>query len=479
MPVRLSKKLKTDFLWYLTGALIPALVSIVRLPVFTRYFTPEEYGYYSLVTVTFTYLSITLYSWISSCLWRYYTPYKENSQLPKLYSNLALLFLISTFLIICVLLVWMLLNRNPLVLKLVISTMIFIVVNQLVGFVLGVYRIQKKALLYNLLFSLQALLSFGFMLFLIFGRDYRIEAIPVAQALITGMLLLFLVILNGSKIKVLTCKYFSRPVVKELFQYGLVGLVSSVGIMLLMSSDRYIIALFGSMGSVGIYNQVYQLGQVSVYFLVTVFFNTVYPSLIRIFNDPDRRTERILTGYIRLFLVIMLPVAVYLSLFAKQVSAIMLGPAFQEGYTMIPLIMVSAFLYGLTLFSETKLKFIKQYRPVVVSIITACLVNIGLNFILVPQWGYQAAALTTLIAYFLLFLLLYRRDPLRYLKIRSVRNLLFKVLLVLILQITADLVIRRILNFDLNITWTIAEGTLFAILYLMLMMRYRKLFILL
>lgn len=470
----LSKKLTTDFLWYLTGALIPALVSIVRLPVFTRYFTPEEYGYYSLVTVTFTYLSITLYSYISSCLWRYYTPYKENRQLPKLYSNLALLFLISTFLIACISVVWMLLNRNPLVLRLVISTMIFIVVNQLVGFVLVVYRIQKKAFFYNLLFSLQALLSFGFMLFLIFGRDYRIEAIPVAQSLITGVLLVFLAILNGSKIKALTYKYFSRPVMKELFQYGLVGLVSSVGIMVLMSSDRYVIALFGSMDSVGIYNQVYQLGQVSVYFLVTVFFNTVNPSLIRIFNDPDRRTERILNGYIRLFLVIMLPVTIYLSLFAKQVSTIMLGPEFQEGYTMIPLIMVSAFLYGLTLFSETKLKFIKQYRPVVVSIITACLVNIGLNFILVPQWGYQAAALTTLIAYFLLFLMLYRSDPLQYLKNNLVRNMLFRVLLVLMLQITTDLIIRKVFHIDLKITWTIAEGTGFAIIYLMLMMRYQK-----
>ena len=204
----LSKKLKTDFLWYLTGSFVPAMVSIVRLPIFTRYFTPEEYGYYSLVTVTFTYLSITLYSWISSCLWRYYTPYKENRQLPLLYSNLALLYLISTFLIVCISVMWMAFIGNQLVFRLVFSTMIFIVINQLVGFVLVVYRIQKKAFFYNLLFSLQALLAFGFMLFMIFGREYRIEAIPFAQATIAAILLIFLTVLNGPKIKKLTCFTF-------------------------------------------------------------------------------------------------------------------------------------------------------------------------------------------------------------------------------------------------------------------------------
>ncbi|MBN1159582.1 MAG: oligosaccharide flippase family protein [Bacteroidales bacterium] len=470
----LSKKLTTDFLWYLGGAIVPALVGIFRLPVFTRVFTPAEYGFYSLVTITFTYLSITMYSWLSSCLWRFYNPCRDSRQLPRLYSNLGFLFLCSSFLIICVALVWMALNVNQLMMRLVLSTMVFIVTNQLAGLLLVVYRIQKKAFFYNLLYSLQALCSFGFALFLIFGRNCSIESIPAAQALIACVLLIFLIVLNRSKIRTLTFKYLSRPMLKELLRYGQVGLVSSMGIMVLASSDRYIIALFSNMESVGIYNQVYQLGQVSIYFLVTVFFNAVNPSLARIFSSPDRRTSKILTGYFSLFLVLLLPVTVYLSLFARELSMIMLGPEFQEGYTMIPFVMVSVFLYGLTLFSETRLKFMKLYRPVVASIITACAVNAGLNFIFIPVWGYKAAAITTFAAYLLLFLLIYRSDPLQYLKSLPVRVIVFKASSILGVQAAVDQIIRRILHVDLNVGWTIAEGVVFSILYVMLVLRYRS-----
>lgn len=472
MTGNLSKKLTTDFLWYLAGALVPAMVSIIRLPLFTRYFSPVDFGYYSLASITFSYLSIALYSWITSCIWRYYTAYRNMNRLSVLYSNLAFLFLTATLLIIAVAGIWLLFTRNELMMKLVFSTMLFIVVNQLVSFMLVVYRIKKMAFRYNVLFSLQALLSFGLALFLIFSKGMGIEAIPVAQASVACALLLYLAVLHAGKIFRLSLRAVSLLVLKKLTAYGSVGLASGIGILLLSSSDRYIIALFDGMSSVGIYNQVYQLGQVSVYFLVTVFFNTVNPSLVRIFTDQNDRKDRIATNYVRLLFIVLLPVTVYLSLFARQLSEAMLGPGFREGYPMIPFIMFGSFVYGITLFSETRLKFLGAYSQVLVSIAIACVMNAGLNFLLIPVAGYEAAAWTTLTAYLLLFMLMYRHDKVKYLKGVLRWSGFNGIIVLLTLQVAADLTIRNLLHCSINLGWTIMEACLYAAMYVFLMRRY-------
>ncbi len=37
-----------DMSWYLIGTIIPMGVGFIKTPVFTRYFTPEEFGYLGL-----------------------------------------------------------------------------------------------------------------------------------------------------------------------------------------------------------------------------------------------------------------------------------------------------------------------------------------------------------------------------------------------------------------------------------------------
>ena len=72
-----------DLSWYLLGTLIPMGIGFIKTPVFTRYFTPEEFGYLGLITITFSYISVFLYSWLSGCLWRYYNAYKEKKDLKE------------------------------------------------------------------------------------------------------------------------------------------------------------------------------------------------------------------------------------------------------------------------------------------------------------------------------------------------------------------------------------------------------------
>ena len=112
-------KFYSDLLWYSAGNIIPILVALIKSPVFTRYFTPTEYGYYSLTTITFALLSIVLFTSISSCIWRFYNKYKSSNNLSGFYSLLFILYTVSIGTLLVISLVWVSLNNNVIISNLV------------------------------------------------------------------------------------------------------------------------------------------------------------------------------------------------------------------------------------------------------------------------------------------------------------------------------------------------------------------------
>jgi O-antigen/teichoic acid export membrane protein len=454
-----------DFLFYLSGSLIVALIAIIRLPVFTNHFTPAEFGVFSLVSITCTYLSIVLYNWITSCMYRYYHEYLEKRQQSVLYSNLIFLFLAASGILMLVSFTWFFLARNDAVKILIIPAFSFLFTNQIFTMFLVIYKLQGKAVNYNLYQAVQAGFSFLLVLLLIFWMDMRIEAIFTGQIGINVLLLIILISGNRDILKGVSPRLVSLDLIRKLLDYGFVGFVSSAGIFILISSDRYIIALFENISHVGIYNQVYQVGQVSVYFLVTVFFNAITPGFNKILTGYTRETEKSLLEYIYAFVLLLLPVTFYSSVFAKQVAEFLLGSEFRQGYPMIPWIVISSFLYGMTLFNETKMKFQHHFKPVLWGVIIACLLNAGLNFIFIPRLGYGWAAISTFIAYFFLFIYYYVKDDFTFLRDSRFIRIIMISGGILIIQGLIDLFIRKVMDADLNKWFTLLEAVLFFAIY--------------
>jgi O-antigen/teichoic acid export membrane protein len=470
--IRSNRQIR-DFLFYLSGSLILALIAIVRLPVFTSHFTPAEFGLFSLVSITYSYLSVALFNWINSCVYRYYHEYEESGQLPVLYSNIFLLFVAASAVLLLISVSWYLLAGGKEIRSLVVPAFCFLFTNQIFSVLLVIYKIQGKALIFNLFQALQAVFSFFLILLLIFHLDVGINAIFIGQAGINLILTVILLILNRSILGEISMSSLSAGFIRKMTHYGFVGFISSMGIFILISSDRYIIALFQDVSRVGIYNQVYQVGQVSVYFLVTVFFNTITPGFNKLLTGFSKESEKQLMNYVYAFVLLILPLTFYVSIFARQVAEFLLGKEFRQGFAMIPWIVISSFLYGLTLFNETKMKFEHRFRPVLWGVIIACLLNAALNFLFVPLWGYSWAAVSTFIAYLFLFIFYYLKDNFPYMRDKRLMRIVLVSITVLLLEKGIDILIRKGFSLDLNKWLTLFEGAVFLGIYAGVVFRFR------
>ena len=79
----------------------------------------------------------------------------------------------------------------------------------------------------------------------------------------------------------------------------------------------------------------------------------------------------------------------------------LLGAEFREGHGIIPWVVAGAALWGFSMYGHKPLELLEKTRVMLALAAICAAANLGLNLLLVPRWGYYAAAVTTFASYLL------------------------------------------------------------------------------
>jgi O-antigen/teichoic acid export membrane protein len=123
-------------------------------------------------------------------------------------------------------------------------------------------------------------------------------------------------------------------------------------------------------------------------------------------KDGVEKSSEFVSKTTRYYLMICFPAAVGISVLAKPVISVLTGPEYHVGYPIVPFVVFGGFLLGLQQRFQSGLLFYKKTRPIMFCIVAAGILNLSLNFLLVPKYGYIAAAITTLVGYAVLLILM-------------------------------------------------------------------------
>jgi len=89
----------------------------------------------------------------------------------------------------------------------------------------------------------------------------------------------------------------------------------------------------------------------------------------------------------------------------KPILTVLSTPKYYEGAKILPLVALGTFFLGLNQRFGKGLSLCKKTRFFMYSLIISGSLNLGLNLLFIPKYGYIAAAATTLISYAFLLLL--------------------------------------------------------------------------
>jgi O-antigen/teichoic acid export membrane protein len=188
-----------------------------------------------------------------------------------------------------------------------------------------------------------------------------------------------------------------------LFRYSLPLVLTHTATWVLQLSDRYVLQLFRSNVEVGIYSASYSVADNGLGLILSIFQMSFVVLATQVFErDGDNAAARFIERSVRVYLLASIPAVVGMSVLGQSLVAVMTGPEYAEGSRIVPLVSLATLFSGLAFWRRTAFMFYKRTNLSLLVVGVAALVNIGLNFILVPRFGYMAAAVTTLIGYMVL-----------------------------------------------------------------------------
>jgi O-antigen/teichoic acid export membrane protein len=395
-----------DAIKYLPAQVVPGIVGFISIPIITRLFVPEDYGNYTLVMATVAVLT-TILGWLPTSIIRFYPAYERNRKLDMFYGNIINLNFISILAITLIALICLYSIKTQISSKLYLLMYFGIgvfAVTSILNVLQYFLRSKRQINWYSGFAVCKSIGSLGIALLLIFFLTRGIESLLLGAILCAVIILplLWKKAVGNAFALHFKIDYF---LTKEMLKYSFPLVAGNLAAWILSLSDRYILGLFRAAKEVGIYSASYNIADRSIMLLATLFMLASGPLSIHIWEKGgETESKEFLNKITRYFLIICIPAVIGLSVLSKPIINIMTGEQYYEGYRIIPFVAFGILFLGLQQRFQAGFLFYKRTSFITFAIVLSGLINLGLNLLFIPKYGYTAAALTTLISYTFLFL---------------------------------------------------------------------------
>lgn len=189
---------------------------------------------------------------------------------------------------------------------------------------------------------------------------------------------------------------FNKETFKYLFAFSWPFIFHGIAINLLGNADKFVLERYLSLAEVGQYTFVYSIGSMIVFGFIGI---SVYLEPL-IYKADEIKKEKYIKDYLIYGNIIFL-FFFFLIMFISHfvIDKFYTGSYLEVSY-LIPLISLAFVLYPYYLTANYRMIYDKRTKLIAVLSIASCILNIGLNIVLVPRIGLYASVLVTFISYF-------------------------------------------------------------------------------
>jgi O-antigen/teichoic acid export membrane protein len=405
-------KITSDLKLYALAKIVTVFSWVAIIKIFTQNLTAAEYGNYSLIYTLLVLISAGSTVWITTSFVRFYPEALQKNKLAAfnyLGSKATLPSMaVGLCLLLSVLAVLFYLNILQLTLSFyLLISMCFIghMIFLLSSAYLSAAREIKR---YVLLVSSQIFLYVSISAFLFVNSELNISAVFLGL-LISYTPLVFAakspkeLFKNASKFT----KRFNTKGLDKYRQYGFPILFMSISIQLNSVADQYILKFYQMHDEVGMYAAFYTLSEKSLFIVYQLLSISALPIAFRYWEQGEKKRSYVIFWQIILtYVIVGLSGIAVLLYFGHELTSLLIDESYMAGIYIMPFVLAGVFLGGCAALFSDVLLLKKQTLLLAKCYIFAAIINIILNFFLIPHHGMIGAAVATLISYSIIFLLL-------------------------------------------------------------------------
>ena len=393
-----SKKAIRAGVWYTFGNFLVKGVVFLTLPIFTRLLTTQEFGDFNNFIAWMSLLAIISSLSLHASINRARFDFQE-----RIDEFLSSIIVLSTlFTAVCYLAVisfssffTILFDMDIRYIHIMFITLLVSPAMELMQTRNRLFHQYKLFVLYSILSSLgSAILAIILVTQLedkLFGRIFGM-ALPIV---IINLVIFLTILLKGRRVSLQFWKYALITCV-PLLPHLLAGNILS-------TSDRLIIQQYCGPQDLALYSLTYSVSTI-VAVIWTSMNQAWAPWMMEKMNQGNHQEIR---RRFKPYLLLFIAIAQVIILLAPEIVLVLGGPSYlQAKYVMPPVITGGVFQFAYSLYVNIE---IYERKTVFISMgtVLAALINVSLNLVLIPRYGYMVAAYTTLFSYFLLMLFHY------------------------------------------------------------------------
>ncbi|MCM8816244.1 MAG: oligosaccharide flippase family protein [Candidatus Omnitrophica bacterium] len=385
-------------------------VSFIVLSLYTRNLSPDDYGKITFIMIMVIMLSIIIDSGLNTAFSIRFYKESEMENNKNIYTILVYNFVVLVGFVFVFFLfpalsekvfrVTMTVHQQLLVFCLILAT----ILGRFYTNFLIIARKPRKYFFVNLYYYLTLIaMSLIFLLILKTGYFAYIYAYLVAHSVLAVIGIGYFLI----NYRPFSKEMFSGARLVSLLKIGLPLVPNSLLLMLLTYADRYILGMYSGLASVGVYSVGYVFADKIFSAIINPAGQAFTPLGFQTFTKsiPEYKTllKKIFEGY---WLTMEIFVIVYFS-FLREIFELIAGKQYLEGYNIISIVIIGVIFWGAASMIGATIVMKEKTDKVFLFTLISVILNIILNFILIPDFGIYGAALATLISYVLYFQLFF------------------------------------------------------------------------
>lgn len=379
-------------------------MGVITLPIFVKFLSLAQYGAFGILDVTIGILSevLTLGQSNSVILFNNSGDYKEKKKTVFFTITMSLLLFNLTFIVASELFGAPFL-RSIKTSNEFISFLPFIIyiscTRMLNNIFMNKLRADDKSLLFTVITIIKILVFLALVYIMVIHLKLALAGILYSYLIseISILIIQFPFMVTEMEVK------FDKEILRQALKFGFPLLFSTIGIMILNLSDRYMIKFFLNLKAVGLYDFGYRIAGVIYMFLILPFNQAFLPAAYKAYNQPD--DKRYYTKAMTYMCFITIWGGLALSLFSNWIILLMGNKNYLDAQSFIPVIILAYIFSGKRNIASTGLLLAGKTSYIAYITMGAGIINILLNLWLIPLYGIIAAAYTTLFSFVVFYLI--------------------------------------------------------------------------
>jgi O-antigen/teichoic acid export membrane protein len=395
------KELFRHSMIYGLGSIVARILGVLLLPLYTRYLSPSDYGLIETLIALSAVLSALVAQAMKSAFFRFYFDSAEpERRLVVVRTAFWYVMAASTAVLIAGVALaqpisWLLFHTRSHD-GLVIAAFIGLWAAMNYDLMTSLFRVEQRSTAYVIATLANVAITIAGTVLLVVVFDQGPLGVLVGN--FTGTLIVYAALLAYSRHAL--GLQFDRRLYRAMNRFGLPLVPSAVALWLTNSSDRFFLVKLTDTHEVGLYSIGVRVASAIV--LLLTAFRMAWPAFAYSIED-DREAQRTYSFVLTYVVYLCCWLALGLGLLAPWILKVITTRPFYPAENVVAPLAFGVAAFGAYIVVQIGTGRSRKTRTNWVVTGAAAVLNIALNFALVPSYGRMGAAIATVSAYTLLF----------------------------------------------------------------------------